>query len=198
MARERRRSSSVRERGRAGALALLVAMIVAAPAADAQYQRASQARGEPYLTDTPFGDFPIDRLEPGARLRFTSNDGRRMEARLVAMRDSTLELQSMTGDSLPPKTFAELRALRSVEVRAIPTAVTRRATIETAAVTVVSAALGAVYGAQRDNALTRGKPRKPAARAGRMGLMAGMAGYLGWATGRSIASRRRWRPVTLP
>ena len=150
---------------------------------------------EPLLRETPWGDFPLERLLPGARLRFTWADGHRVERRVLALADSTLELRSEAGDSTLRLGFAALRGYQRIEVRAIPKWANR---VGTGSV-IVGALLGAASGAIIHNAR---KPSSAAVR--RRGLaddMVGAAtvgGLVGWEIGIHTLGMPRWRPVTLP
>ena len=185
-------------RARRATVALLVALvatIVAATSVQAQWRRPGVVP-EPRLIDTPQRDFPLGRLEPGARLRFTHDDGRRSEARLDSLGDSTIALQTDAGDPLPAMTFAELRALRLVEVRALRVGGNRVAL----ASGIGGAAVGALVGlAVHDR---RGdRPNRAGRHPGRGEEMAawGSVGmFVGWYTAFQVYNRMRWRPVTLP
>ncbi len=157
-------------------------------------QPAAPRLPEPFLFDTPWGDFPLERLRPGARLRLTSAVGRR-EVRLAAILDSTLDVRSPAGDSLPPLTFAELRALRLVEVRAIPAWRDRAGNIGF----VVGAALGALVGAARHRRSdgSAGDRHQPSLGED-VAAGASLGCFVGWMTGRLVIARARWRPVSLP
>lgn len=69
---------------------------------------------EPLLRETPRGDFPLERILPGARLRLTSAAGQRVERRLLAISDNIIELRAPTGDSTVHVTSTALRAYRHV------------------------------------------------------------------------------------
>src|SRR5947209_755858 len=97
---------------------LTLSMLLITPAL-ALAQQPARPLPEPILFDTPWGDFPLERAQPGARLRLVSPTGKRV-VRIIRIADSTLDVQSVNGDSLPPLTFAQLRDFRAVEVRAIP------------------------------------------------------------------------------
>ena len=149
---------------------------------------------EPLLRETPWGDFPLERLLPGARLRFTSADGQRVERQLLALADSSVELRA-PGDSTLHLSFSALHGYQRIEVRAIPKWANR---VGTGSV-IVGALIGAASGAIIHNAR---KPSSAAVR--RRGLaddMAGAAtvgGLLGWEIGIHTLGMPRWRPVTLP
>jgi hypothetical protein len=157
-------------------------------------QRPASARlPEPRLVDTPWGDFPVERLRPGARLRLTSAAGR-TELRLAALVDSTLDLRSTAGDSLPPLTFAELRALRRVEVYAEPAWRERAGNIGFVVGAVIGALAGAVAHTRRDRAAGDRRPGLW----DDIGASTSLGFGVGYVTGRMVIGRARWRPVTLP
>ena len=178
------------------ALALLLAF---APIAAAAQATLPPRLAEPYMTDTPFGDFPVGRLEPGARLRLTGRDGRRIELRLLALRDTTLDVIAADGSPRRALTYEELRAERLVEVRAVAARNAPGARLRTAGWVVGLAAVGAVIGAQRDNRMTarHGPDHKPG-RAETIAVHVGTGAFLGWITDRMVSNRPRWRPVTFP
>lgn len=150
---------------------------------------------EPLLRETPWGDFPLERLLPGARLRFTSADGARIERRVVSLGDSTLELLAPAGDSTLHVSFAALRAYRTVEVRAVPRWARRVGPASAVSGVLLGAGLGAIIHNTR-------KPSSAAVhRPGRLDDIASMAsvgGFVGWEIGIQTLGRPRWRRVTLP
>jgi len=175
-------------------LASILALLLMSATAHAQWPSAGQMP-EPQLVDTPWGDFPLERLQPGARLRLTSADGRRVEVRLAALVDSTLNIRSAGGDSLPPLTFADLRALRSVEVRARPAWRERAGNIGF----VTGAVLGALAGAATHKSPSRSAADRHHPSMGEdIGAGASVGLFVGWMTGRAVVARARWRPVTIP
>lgn len=150
---------------------------------------------EPRMRETPWGDFPLGRLLPGARLRFTLPDGQRVERRLLALGDSTLDLLAPGGDSTLHVAFAELRAYRGVEVRALPRWSDRVGTASATGGALLGAVLGTIIHNSR-------KPSSAAVhRRSRLDDIAGTAtvgGLVGWEIGIHTLGRPRWRPVTLP
>lgn len=146
---------------------------------------------DPRLVDSPWGDFPVTRLERGARLRLTTVDGRQTRARLVTLGDSTLELSASDVQS-ETLTFAELRALRALEVRAVPLGRTRTNTITT----LTGVAIGAVLGATG----YRGRSAKFAEESwsGYVVARAAVGGLIGLGFGHYVLGRARWRPVSIP
>ena len=174
-------------------LSLSLLSLGAAPLA-AQWQSPGQLP-EPLLRETPWGDFPLERLLPGARLRLTTADGQRVERRVLALRDSSLELRTPAGDSIPPVSFTALHAYRSIEARVLPAWSDK---VGPASV-VGGALLGAVAGAIIHNSR---KPSSPAVhRHGRLEDIAGFSvigGLVGWEIGIHTLGRPRWRRVTLP
>jgi hypothetical protein len=150
---------------------------------------------EPLLRETPWGDFPLERLLPGARVRLTTADGQRVELRVLALSDSSLQLRAPNGESLPPVTFTALHAYRSIEARVLPAWSDR---VGTASV-VGGALLGAVAGTIIHNSR---KPSSPAVhRLSRLDDIAGasvIGGLVGWEIGIHTLGRPRWRRVTLP
>ena len=175
-------------------LASVLALLVASAPAHAQWPAAGQLP-EPQLVDTPWGDFPLERLQPGARLRLTSADGRQMEVRLAALVDSTLDIRSAGGDSLPPLTFADLRALRSVEVRARLTWRERAGNIGF----VTGAVLGALAGAAAHKSPSRSAAERHHPSMGEdVAAGASVGLFVGWMTGRAVVARARWRTVMIP
>ncbi|HEX8848304.1 MAG TPA: hypothetical protein VF761_02135, partial [Gemmatimonadaceae bacterium] len=171
-------------------IALTVALaLLGAPALPAQAPLPPRLP-EPLLRETPWGDFPLERLLPGARLRFTSTDGERIERQVVSLGDSTLELLATPGDSTLHVSFTALHAYRSIEVRALP----RWSRRVGPASVVGGALLGAIAGAIIHNS------RKPSSaavhRPGRLDDIAGAAtvgGLLGWEIGGWTLGRPRWR-----
>lgn len=150
---------------------------------------------EPRLHETPWGDFPLERLLPGARLRLTSADGQRAERRLLAIGDSILELRAPSGDSTIRVAFAALHTYRQVEVRALP----RWSDRVGPASAIGGALLGAVAGAIIHN--SRKPPSAVVHRRSRLDDMASVAtigGLVGWEIGIHTLGRPRWRPVALP
>ena len=168
--------------------------LLASPSLAAQ-QSPGPLLPEPLLRETPWGDFPLERLLPGARLRLTSPDGQRVERQLLSLGDSIVELRTPDGDATLRLSFDSLRAYRVVEVRAIP-AWSRR--IGPASV-IGGALLGAAAGAIIHN---RRKPSSAAVhRHGRLDDIASVASIgalVGWEVGLQTLGRPRWRPVTLP
>lgn len=174
-------------------LVVAIMLLLASPLF-AQGSPSSRIR-EPLLRETPWGDFPLERLLPGARLRLTSADGQRVERQVLSLGDSIVELRAPDSGSTFQLSFDSLRAYRLVEVRAIP-AWSRR--VGPASV-VGGALLGATAGAIIHNS------RKPSSaavhRPGRFCDIAGVAtvgALLGWEVGIHTLGRPRWRPVTLP
>ena len=173
-----------------------VLVLLAAPASRLHAQASPQARlPEPLLRETPWGDFPLERLLPGAHLRLTSADGERAEHQVVAISDSVVELRALAGDSTIHATFTALRAYRLVEVRALP----RWSGRVGPASVVGGALLGAVAGSIIHNS------RKPSSaavhRRSRLDDMTGVAtigGLVGWEIGIHTLGRPRWRPVAFP
>jgi hypothetical protein len=165
---------------------ILLALASVEPAA-AQYSSPGQLP-EPLLRETPWGDFPLERLLPGARLRLTATDGRRVERRVQALRDSSLELQTPAGELLPPMSFTALHQYRTVEVRALPAWSERVGTPSA----IGGALLGAITGAIVHNS------RKPSSaavhRPSRLDDIAGastVGGLLGWEIGIQTLGRPR-------
>jgi hypothetical protein len=150
---------------------------------------------EPLLRETPWGDFPLERLLPGARLRLTSADGQRVERRLLTLGDSTVELRTPSGDSALTVSFTTLHAYRRIEVRAIPRWGDRVGTASTISGTLLGGLAGAVIHNTR-------KPSSAAVhRRSRLDDIASVAtigGLVGWEIGIHTLGRPRWRPVTLP
>lgn len=178
----------------ASSVALLTLLALGAAPLGAQWPSSGHLP-EPILRETPWGDFPLERLLPGARLRFTTADGQRVERRILALRDSSLELQARDGDALPPVSFTALRAYRKIEVRALPVWSERAIHASLAG----GALLGAVSGAIIHNS------RKPSSaavrRPGRLADIAGasvIGGLVGWEIGIHALGARRWLTVTLP
>jgi len=169
-------------------------MFMGAATVAAQLPATDQIR-EPLLRDTPWGDFPLERLLPGARLRLTTPDGRRIERRVLALGDSSLELRAPSGESLPSVSFAALHAYRKVEVRALPAWSDKVGTPSAVGGAILGAVAGVIIHNQR-------KPSSPAVH--RHGLLDDMAsfsvvgGLVGWEIGIQTLGRRRWRMVTLP
>ncbi len=144
---------------------------------------------EPLLTDTPWGDFPVGRLAPGARLRLTSGDGARV-VQLLTLGDSTLQVRSTAGETLPILSFGELRSYRLVEVRAKRATRERTSNIALLVGAAAGAALGAVTYSPTD-------PRWRN-RAESMAAVACLGSFVGWYSVQIYFARPRWRPVTLP
>ena len=172
----------------------LVATLLSPRAAPAQ-QFASRSLPEPLLIDTPWGDFPLERVRSGARLRLTSPGRQRIEVQLASLRDSTLDIRSPNGDSLPPLTFADLRSFREVEVRAL-----RRWSETPGKIgAVVGTVLGAAAGFAVHNARGRSAHGKNAVSLTEdVAIMSGAGFYIGGLAGRGFTMHARWRPVTIP
>jgi hypothetical protein len=150
---------------------------------------------EPRLIDSPWGDFPLQRLQPGARLRVTSLDGQRSEAQLITLSDSAIELRTPSGAPvITSMTLSDLRALRAFEVRAFP-ATNRRNEIGGL---IAGAALGALIGAVVHKDPPDGTGKARAGRGERIATTAGSGALFGWYIGWRVLGRARWRPVTLP
>jgi hypothetical protein len=167
----------------------------ASPSLDAQASQPTRIPPEPRLRETPWGDFPLERLLPGAHLRLTSMNGQRAERRLLGISDTIVELNAPTGDSTVRMTFAALRAYSQIEVRALP----RWSDRVGPASTIGGALLGAFAGAIIHNS------RQPSSaavhRRSRLDDIAGVAtvgGLVGWEVGLHTLGRPRWRPVALP
>ena len=150
---------------------------------------------EPRLHETPWGDFPLEKLVRGARLRLTAADGSRSVQVVLALGGSAVELQTPNADSMSHVTFTELRAYKRVEVRALPRWSDR---VGTASV-VGGALLGGIAGTIIHNS------RKPSSaavhRRSRLDDIVGEAtigGLVGWEIGIHTLGLPRWRPVTLP
>jgi hypothetical protein len=172
----------------AASLVLGLGMLIPA-SAEAQWVRGDLP--EPRLVDTPWGDFPLSRLQAGARVRLTTRDGRRVEARVLAVGDSTLLLRTAGRDTLPAFTLAELRDYRSVEVRSVRAWHERAATVGLVGGAILGGALGAAtYG--------DGGAGKQGSRGEEIAYRASLGGFLGWAVGFYGIGRPRWRPVALP
>jgi hypothetical protein len=151
---------------------------------------------EPVLFDTPWGDFPLERATPGARLRLTTLSGQRTIVRLAEISDSTVRVRSTSGDSLPSLTFAQLRALPRVEVRAIPLWRDRAGTYGLAAGALLG---GITFGIARHNGWHQYyKNGKQSSVAENVAAGAGFGAFVGWMTGRLVIARPRWRSVTVP
>jgi len=173
---------------------ILLLMLIMPIATAAQSPAAPQVP-EPRLVDSPWGDFPLERLQPGARLRLTAPDGRRSEARLVTFRDSAVDLQVRSGAPVSSMTLTDLRALRAFEVRALPVHDRRN---EIGGL-IAGAALGAIIGAaiHKDPRGGTADPDRPS-RGERIATTAGAGAFFGWYVGWRVLGRARWRPVTLP
>jgi hypothetical protein len=175
---------------RAVVLALLLLPATAHPQTPAPRQLP-----EPLVVDSPWGDFPLGRLQPGARLRLTAADGRRSTARLVTLGDSALDLQMVGVDSLVSVTVAELRALRAFEVRSLPV---RRGRASTGGL-IVGAAIGAIVGAaiHKGGRSTTDDDHRPGLGED-IAANASLGGLAGWLIGMHVIGGARWRPVALP
>ena len=179
---------------RAGRLACVLAALLGPALTSAQARPAEPLR-EPPLFDTQWGDFPLERVQPGARLRLTWPDGRREEVQVTTLVDRTLSIQSNDGYALPPLTFADLRAFRLVEVRAMPAWRERAGNIGF----IAGAAVGALAGL----AVHKGRGDTPRGEDAPtlfddVGAYASMGFLAGWLTGRHVVGRVRWRVVTVP
>ena len=168
-----------------------LALFVASTGVQAQLV-APRRLPEPMLVDTPWGDFPLERLLPGARLRLTSPSGRTV-VQVAALRDSTLDVYSAGGDSLPPLTFAQLRTLQRVEVRARPVWGERAGNYGL----LIGAAAGALVGVAAHNGPSTGRWHR-ASLSDAVLSWAGVGSFAGFMTSRLVIARTRWRPVTLP
>ena len=147
---------------------------------------------DPYLVDSPWGDFPLSRLQPGARLRLTTSDGGQSKARLITLGDSVLTLRMGASPQLETLTLPQLRALHALEVRAVPRWRKR--------VTTISALTGVVAGAVVGATGYSGRSSKFAeqSRSGYVAARAGVGALIGMAVGHYVIGRARWRPVTIP
>lgn len=146
----------------------------------------------PYLVDSPWGDFPLSRLQPGAPLRLTTSDGRQSKARLVTLGDSVVALRVGGSPQLETLTLPQLRALQALEVRSVPRWRKR--------VTTISALTGVVVGAVVGATGYSGRSSKFAeeSRSGYVAARASIGGLIGMAVGHYFIGRARWRPVTIP
>lgn len=147
---------------------------------------------DPHLVDSPWGDFPLSRLQPGARLRLTTPDGHQSKARLITLGESVLALRMGASPQLETLTLPELRALHALEVRAVPRWRKRASTISGLTGVVVGAVVGATG--------YRGRSAKFAdeSRSGYVAARASVGGLIGLAVGHYVIGRARWRPVTIP
>jgi len=179
----------------AAQLTQLVALVLLGVRPLAAQEPLSPRLPEPLLRETPWGDFPLERLLPGARLRLTSLDGQHIERQLVALGDSVLELRAPVGDPTLRVSFTALRAYRKVEVRALPRWSDRVGVASVAGGVLLGAVAGAIVHNQR-------KPSSAAVhRHGQFDDIASVAtigGMVGWEIGIQTLRRPRWRPVTLP
>ncbi len=150
---------------------------------------------EPRLVDSPWGDFPLQRLQPGARLRLTSPEGQRSEAQVITVRDSAIDLRAQSGAPVTSMTLSDLRALRAFEVKALPLN-NRRNEIGGL---IAGAALGALIAAavHKDPNGGTANSDKPS-REERIATTAGAGAFFGWYIGWRVLGRARWRPVSLP
>ena len=171
--------------GKALAAALLLPAIATA-------QVTPQRLPDPYLVDSPWGDFPLSRLQPGARLRLTTSDGRQSEARLITLGDSVLALRMDTSPQLETLKLGQLRALHGVEVRAMPRWRKRATTITALTGVVVGAVVGATGYSGRSSKFAE------ESRSGYVAARASVGGLIGMAVGHYIIGRARWRPVAIP
>lgn len=147
---------------------------------------------DPHLVDSPWGDFPLSRLQPGARLRLTTSDGRQSQARLITLGDSVLALRMGASPQVETLTLPQLRTLHALEVRAVPRWRKR--------VTTISALTGVVVGAVVGATGYSGRSSKFAeeSRSGYVAARASVGGLIGMAVGHYIIGRARWRPVSIP
>jgi hypothetical protein len=174
---------------------VILVLLVIAPIATAAQEPAAPQLPEPRLIDSPWGDFPLERLQAGARLRLTAPGGRRSEARLVTLRDSAVELRIPNGVPVTSMALTDLRALRAFEVRALPLPNRRREIRGLIAGVALGAMIGAVtYKDAPAGTADRDRPT----RADRIGSAAGVGSLVGWYVGGRVLGRARWRPVTLP
>ena len=171
--------------GRAVAAALLLPIMATA-------QVTPERLLDPYLVDSPWGDFPLSRLQPGARLRLTTPDGRQSKARLITLGDSVVALRIAASPQLETLTLPQLRALQALEVRAVPRWRKRVTTIGALTGVVVGAVVGATGYSGRSSKFAE------ESRSGYVAARASVGGLVGMAVGHYIIGRARWRPVSIP
>ena len=177
------------------AVRLALASIFLALAPGLAAQGSAPRLPEPLLRETPWGDFPLERLLPGARLRLTSASGERVERQLLALDGDTLELRATPGDYTLRVSVMTLRDYRTVEVRALPHWSDRVGRASALGGTLLGAVTGAIIHNSR-------QPSSAAVhRRSRLDDIAGVAtigGLVGWEIGIHTLGRPRWRPVSLP
>lgn len=171
---------------------LTVAMLLIIPALVVG-QRPARSLPEPILFDTPWGDFPLERAQPGARLRLISAGGETV-VRIVRIADSTVDVQSVNGDSLPPLTFAQLRGLRAVEVKSVPAWHDRASRWGL----VLGGAIGVIAGVRRNAHRARSDRGATSGLLEDLGGEMSIYGLIGWEAGGIVIGRPRWRRVTVP
>ena len=159
---------------------LAAAALVAAPA------RAQTYSGP--LQDSPWGDFPVGRLQPGARLLVVTRTGERFEARLAALDDGVLRLRTPATDTLVE---LPLESLRALQVRALPRWHDRAATIGFLAGAAIGAGVGTVAHRQVE------KDGHRASRGETIAAWTSGGFFVGWIVGGRVVGRARWRSVTL-
>lgn len=172
----------------------LIALLMFVPALAASQPPTTSAPPAPRMVDSPWGDFPLDRLQPGARVRLTYPDGERTVASVLAVGDSALELRPAGSAAPTSLSMAALRSLRAFEVRAQPRDHERFATVGLIAGAAIGTLVGfAIHNSRDDSA----DERRPSA-GDDIGSSAALGGFLGWSVGFYVLGRSRWRPVTLP
>ncbi len=176
------------------ALALaLVALLAPSPTSA---QSGVSVLREPVLYDTPWGDFPIGRLVPGARLRLTPPAGARVEVSVASVGDSSVQVRSPTADSLVTLSFTELRLYPRVEVHAIPRTRDRAGNLGFAVGVVLGGVAGGILHYNGGTSLAR--RAKPQSLGEDIAGMAAFGGFVGFMTGRLVIARARWRLVSFP
>ena len=148
---------------------------------------------EPLLHETQWGDFPLERLLPGARLRLIDSTGREVERRVVSLGDSSLELRTSSGDSLPPISFAALRHFQRIEVHAFPRWRSRATNMSLAGGVVLGMAVGAIVHNNRSASAMQHH-----ALLDDIGGCGVIGGLIGWEVGGIAIGGRHWRRVTVP
>ncbi len=177
------------------AFAAFFAAALSAPAI-ARAQSPATVLREPPLYDTPWGDFPLGRVVPGARLRLTPPTGAQTEVRVASIGDSAIKVRSPLRDSLLTLSFADLRAYPRVEVHAIPRTRDRDGNLGLLVGAVVGGVAGGILHYHGGTSLAR--RAQPQSVGEDVAGMASLGAFVGWMTGRLVIGRARWRPVTIP
>lgn len=144
--------------------------------------------------EQPTNARPYSTLSAGERVRIVRITGGPIEARLVAMNDTAIWLQS---DREVTPTATKLLEISTLHVQTVPASRRRTSAVSAG----IGALLGAVAGAAAHGDTGEGGPAgfgEPPSRAENLVVGAVMGGAVGWTIGRFVLARSRWQPIVLP